>query len=93
MPSKSTPELNFSAILGSSVHDMKNSLSIIQNLISQMAKNYQHSEHENFGQLEFEANRMNNILMQLLVLYKIDLSRFNLSIDEYPVIRCQPRMG
>ena len=76
-------ELNFPTILGSSVHDMKNSLSIIQNLIGNMAKNDRYSEHENFGQLEFEANRMNNILMQLLVLYKIDLSRFSLSIDEY----------
>ncbi len=85
-PNESIPDLNFSTILGSSVHDMKNSLSIIRDLIGQMAKNFQHSEYKNFGQLEFEANRMNNSLMQLLVLYKLDLSRFNLTIDEYPVI-------
>lgn len=85
-PNESIPELNFSAILGSSVHDMKNSLSIIRDLIGHMAKDFQHSEYKNFGQLEFEANRMNNSLMQLLVLYKLDLSRFNLTIDEYPAI-------
>jgi len=85
MVDKVTPELNFSTILGCSVHDMKNSLGIIQNLVSQLAKDSRHSDNPQFGQLEFEANRMNNILMQLLVLYKIDLTRFSLNIDEYPV--------
>ncbi len=79
-----TPGFNFSTILGCSVHDMKNSLGIIQGLVSQLAKDSQHSDNPQFGQLEFESNRMNNILMQLLVLYKIDHARFSLNIDEYP---------
>ncbi len=85
MPVKVAPEFNFSTILGCSVHDMKNSLGIIQDLISQLAKDSCHSENPHFGPLEFETNRMNNILMQLLVLYKIDHARFSLNIDEYLV--------
>jgi signal transduction histidine kinase len=85
MPNKIAPEFNFSTILGCSVHDMKNSLGIIQDLVSQLAKGGRHSDNLEFGQLEFESNRMNNILMQLLVLYKIDHARFSLNIDEYPV--------
>ncbi len=84
MPVKVSPEFNFSTILGCSVHDMKNSLGIIQDLVSQLAKDTRHSDNPQFGQLEFESNRMNNILMQLLVLYKIDHARFSLNIDEYP---------
>lgn len=85
MSDKGSPDLNFSTILGCSVHDMKNSLGIIQDLVCQLAKDSQYSNNQQFGQLEFESNRMNNILMQLLVLYKIDMTRFNLNIDEYPV--------
>ena len=59
-------------------------LGIIQDLVSQLAKDRRHSDNPQFGQLEFESNRMNNILMQLLVLYKIDHARFSLNIDEYP---------
>jgi len=86
MSEKVLSELNFAAVLGSSVHDMKNSLSIIQDLISQTAKTFQPDQQGPFGQLEFEANRMNNLLMQLLVLYKLDSAHFNLSIDEHSVL-------
>ncbi len=79
LSSLSTPD--FSAILASSIHDMKISLSTIRDLISQLS-------HSNAGnaqlmQLEFEANRMNNSLMQLLALYRIEIENFSLQIDEH----------
>ncbi len=63
--------IDFPAILASSVHDIKNSLTTVRELIEHIA-NQQESKNQDLIQLEFEANRMNNSLVQLLELYKID---------------------
>ncbi|MCF7969897.1 MAG: HAMP domain-containing histidine kinase [Methylococcaceae bacterium] len=75
--------INFSAILGSSIHDVKNSLGVISELIQQLKQTNTANKH--IMQLEFEASRMNNSLIQLLTLYKIEAENFTLNIDEYPV--------
>jgi signal transduction histidine kinase len=80
-----SPEV-FPAILASTVHDIKNSLGVLLELIRQMAVRQQPGEAENFSQLEFEANRINHSLMQLLVVYKIGASKFGLDIDEYAAL-------
>ena len=77
--------IGFPAILASSVHDIKNSLTALRALLSQLEGSYQGPKPLEFRQLEFETNRMNNCLMQLLTLYKIDLSQFSLAIDEHSV--------
>lgn len=76
--------INFPGILASSVHDMKNSLSTLLSLITRLEKMYPDAKPPEFRQLQFEANRMNSSLLQLLILYKIESSRFSLSIDAYP---------
>jgi K+-sensing histidine kinase KdpD len=58
-------------------------LTSLRALLSQLENTHKGIKHKEFRQLEFETNRMNNSLMQLLTLYKIDLSQFNLAIDEY----------
>lgn len=73
----------FPTILASTVHDIKNSLGIVLELIRQLALKQQAGQSEDFSQLEFEANRINHSLMQLLVMYKIDSNKFSLDIDEY----------
>jgi len=73
----------FPTVLASSIHDIKNSLATVRELIIQIAAKQQSSKNHDFMQLEFEANRMNNSLIQLLELYKIDSDKFNLEIDEY----------
>jgi len=75
---------NFPGILASSVHDMKNSLSTLMTLIARLENMYPDAKPPEFRQLQFEANRMNSSLLQLLTLYKIESSRFSLSIDAYP---------
>ena len=80
-----SPEV-FPAILASTVHDIKNSLGVLLELIRQMALRQQPGEAENFSQLEFEANRINHSLMQLLVVYKIGASKFGLDIEEYAAL-------
>ncbi|MDD1622994.1 MAG: HAMP domain-containing histidine kinase [Methylococcaceae bacterium] len=76
----------FPTILACTVHDIKNSLGIVLELIRQLAIKQQAGQSEEFSQLEFEANRINHSLMQLLVMYKIDSRKFNLDIDEYPAL-------
>jgi signal transduction histidine kinase len=78
--------INFPAILAFSVHEMKSSLSIINELIRHFTKQEQLNANKELVQLEFEANRMNNNLMQLLILYKIEESKFTPNIDECLVI-------
>jgi len=76
-------ETLFPIILASTVHDIKNSLGTLLNLIQQLARRPLPGVGEDIRQLEFEANRINHSLMQLLVIYKIDSNHFNLAIDEY----------
>ena len=72
---------DFASILAASVHDMKKSLGTIRDLIKQLKQS--NTPDNNLMQVEFEASRMNNSLMHLLALYKIEIEKFNLNIDEY----------
>ncbi len=83
MPNSQMLSISFPAILASSVHDIKNSLTALRALLGQLENIYQDPKPTEFRQLEFETNRMNNSLMQLLTLYKIDMSQFSLTIDEH----------
>jgi K+-sensing histidine kinase KdpD len=73
----------FSIILGSTVHDIKNSLGTLLSLLQQLSLKLSAEQVDEIRQLEFEANRINHSLMQLLVMYKIDNHRFCLLEDEY----------
>lgn len=81
-----TTESLFPTILASTVHDIKTSLGTLQELIHNLAAHQNPEQTEDIQQLEFEANRINNSLMQLLVMYKIDSRKFSLMVDEYPAI-------
>ena len=83
MPNTHLFSIDFPVLLASSVHDIKNSLGTLQTLLVQLEKTYPDPKPTELKQLNFEANRMNNSLMQLLTLYKIDLSQFSLTIDEH----------
>jgi signal transduction histidine kinase len=83
MSNTSMLSINFPSLLTSSVHDIKNSLRVLRTLHAQLESIYQDKKHIEFKQLEFEANRMNNSLMQLLTLYKIDFAQYSLTIDEH----------
>jgi len=80
MPADST---HFPTLLASTIHDIKNSLGIVLQHIQNLTNRYQ--QDPSLLQLEYETHRINNSLMQLLVLYKIDHNKFSLNIDEYPV--------
>ncbi len=75
----------FPTILASTVHDIKNSLGTLLELVRQTAAK-QDGQSAELSQLEFEAARINHSLMQLLVMYKVDSQKFSLDIEECPVI-------
>lgn len=76
----------FPVILGSTVHDIKNSLGTLLGLIQQLSSKQVPDQADDIRQLEFEANRINHSLMQLLVMYKIDSHKFGLMEDEYAAL-------
>ena len=83
MPTTPILSIGFPALLASSVHDIKNSLSALRMLLAQLEAICPEPKASEFKQLNFEANRMNNSLMQLLTLYKIDVAQFSPTIDEH----------
>ena len=83
MSDSSLSHVDFTAILASSIHDMKNSLGTIRELVQHLNKT--DIPDKNLMQLEFETSRMNNSLMQLLSLYKIEIDQLQLQVDEYSI--------
>ena len=86
---KNKDHIEFSTVLASSVHDMKNSVGM---LLSSIEAILQHSPPANaiqakdFSTLHYEASRINGELVQLLTLYRMDNHFLPLRIDQYYVI-------
>jgi K+-sensing histidine kinase KdpD len=83
---KETPEIDFSFVLASSVHDMKNSLGMLLNTLGEVMENYppQNESHsKSYAVLEYEAARINSELIQLLSLYRLQNEKIHVHIDEY----------
>lgn len=89
MASTEKDVLDFTSILASAVHDMKNSLSMLLNSLEEVAEFCQPSTPEAAGklaQLQYEGKRLNGQLVQLLTLYKIGKSQYLLNPDEHDVL-------
>lgn len=88
MNEKDTP-LDFSFVLASSVHDMKNSLGMLLSSLGTMMEQSPPQTAEQaktYAVLEYEAARINSELMQLLSLYRMQEERLLLQIDEHHII-------
>ncbi len=77
--------LDFSFVLASSVHDMKNSLGMLLSSLEEVInddaiKNEQQQRH--FSILQYEATRINTELIQLLSLYRFQHQSQALKMDE-----------
>lgn len=78
-------KMDFSTILASSVHDMKNSLAMLLGSISNISLECQASTcstKNELSRIQHEGQRVNRDLIQLLTLYKIDQSQHHLNIEE-----------
>ncbi|KWT85580.1 sensor histidine kinase [Candidatus Magnetominusculus xianensis] len=80
--------LDFSVVLASSVHDMKNSLGVLINHLDEVVETFKESEYSSgklLSQLQYEAKRVNNNLIQLLSLYRLENSLYSLNISHTPL--------
>jgi len=82
--------VNFNTIMASSVHDMKNSLSIILNTAETLANDdsLSKTQHKSLDLLHIEGGRLNNSFIQLLALYRIENKQYSLNIDSHNVYDC-----
>ncbi len=78
--------IDFSTVLASSVHDMKNSigmlLSSVETILDEMKPETPEQERH-FHTLHYEASRINGELIQLLTLYRMENGFLPLHIDEH----------
>lgn len=79
------PNMDFHAILASSVHDMKNSLAMVlgslDEVMAEAAGNCP-ALSDKAGQLQYEAMRVNSNLVQLLTIYKLDSKQHHIQISD-----------
>ncbi len=78
-------KLDFSFVLASSVHDMKNSLGMLLHTLADVMEKYppKNEDHaKSYAVLEYEAARINSELIQLLSLYRLDNDQIRAHIDE-----------
>lgn len=76
---------DFSLIIASAVHDMKNSLGMllhsVDNLCDQLPEETR--KQLNTSTIMYEAERVNSFLVQLLGLYRLQNHKLSLAVDEY----------
>ncbi|MBW9257744.1 MAG: HAMP domain-containing histidine kinase [Candidatus Thiodiazotropha sp. (ex. Lucinisca nassula)] len=77
--------MNFPDILASLIHDMKNSLGLVINTIDDLGEELEAHENPKLGTLQHEARRLNDNLIALLSLYKIDKGQLTTNIEEIDV--------
>jgi K+-sensing histidine kinase KdpD len=83
---KTAPAIDFASVLASTVHDMKNSLCMLiqsTELIQQESQMLSESARDELARLNYEANRLNSNLLQLLSLYRLERNQLPVQIDEY----------
>jgi K+-sensing histidine kinase KdpD len=77
--------MQFSDILASIIHDMKNSLGMVINTLDEFAADNDYQEKSKLASLQHESKRLNNNLIALLSLYKIDNGHLSPNVEEVGV--------
>lgn len=81
--SDNTPD--FSLIIASAVHDMKNSLSMLLHTVDQICDELPDDDKskKTTSTLKYEAERVNSYLIQLLGIYRLQNKKLSLHVDEH----------
>lgn len=85
---RSHEELDFPTVMASTVHDLKNSVGMLIDSMRDTANELAPREPNliaHFSNLQYEAMRINNDLVQLLAVYKSDRGVFSLDISHHRV--------
>ena len=77
-----TPALDFSTILASTIHDMKNSLTMLLSRIDELDEQCSEENQEQLDLLRYEGKRVNDHLIQLLIFYRIEKTQYFANIVE-----------
>ena len=74
----------FETVLASTVHDMKNSLSLLLSQLDSISERLEQDteNRESVSDLRYQANRINVSLMELLTLYKLEKKQIGVQINE-----------
>ncbi len=77
--------IDFSMVLASAVHDMKNSLGMLLNSLDELRGEVEGSASSasRFNTLQYEAERMHNDLVQLLGIYRLGEDHLSAHIEEH----------
>ena len=78
--------MDYSTILASSIHDMKNSLGFLLgslDMVGQQCRAGQCNSASQISRLHYEGKRVNDHLVQLLALYRMENSQFLLEPQQY----------
>ena len=77
--------IDFSLVLASSVHDMKNSLGMLLNSLEETVQEMPAktpAQQQRFATLQYEASRINGELIQLLSLYRMEQQAMPIIVEE-----------
>ncbi|MBI4595531.1 MAG: HAMP domain-containing histidine kinase [Candidatus Tectomicrobia bacterium] len=80
--------IDFPGFIASITHDMKNSLGMLINTLDEVLGDCiteNCTSYPLLSQVQYEAKRVNNNLIQLLTLYKMDTAQFMLNISQHSV--------
>lgn len=78
-------EIDFSILLASSIHDMKNSLAILLGSLSEITHQCGPEScrsHSDLLKIQDQGQRVNQNLIQLLALYRINQNQYCLNVNE-----------
>lgn len=77
-------QIDFSTVIASAVHDMKNSLGMLLNSLDELRDEFpQAQQSTRFNTLQYEAQRVHGDLIQLLGLYRIQQESLSAHIEEH----------
>ena len=78
----------FETVLASTVHDMKNSLSLLMGQLDNLSLKLEadSENQQSVSSIRYESSRINQSLMQLLSLYKLENNQLSIQISEVEVV-------
>lgn len=86
MSQNNSPDIDFSMVLASAVHDMKNSISMLLNTVDALrAQPDRRNGSGHVNTLHYEAERIHNELEQLLGIYRLGEHQLSAHLDEHPI--------
>lgn len=79
------PKIDFSMVIASAVHDMKNSLGMVLHSLDELRESMPEEVRQTrrFNTLQYEAERVHGDLVQLLGLYRLQEETLAVNIDEH----------